>query len=137
MDYVERISAELEVYVSPEVQQQGVGNCLMDKLLDSCDRGHLKQGGYDFDCAPEKSYLYNGGGGRDLHKLYFIFRTWSQPRNTASVSNQGNVVALRGPPKTTMTAGENEFEEWLQTWLEKWNFNLEGKLKQAGAKSGR
>jgi L-amino acid N-acyltransferase YncA len=137
MDYVERISAELEVYVSPEVQQQGVGNCLMDKLLDSCDRGHLKQGGYDFDCAPEKSYLYNGGGGRDLHKLYFIFRTWSQPRNTASVSNKGKVVGSRGRSKATMTAGENESEEWLQTWLEKWSFNLEGKLKQAGAKKGR
>lgn len=134
-DYVERISAEVEVYVAPEVQRQGVGKCLMDKLMDACDRGHLKRGGYDFDCAPEKSYLYNGGGGRDLHKLYFILRTWSYPRKPVDKQDKGK-VAIRGNPPV-VSPDEDDYGQWLKAWLEGWKFGVEGYLKQAGAKNGR
>ena len=134
-DYVERISAEVEVYVAHEVQRQGVGKCLMDKLMDACDRGHLKRGGYDFDCAPEKSYLYNGGGGRDLHKLYFILRTWSYPRQPVDKQDTGKVAVRSNPP--VVNPDEDDYSQWLKAWLEGWNFGVEGYLKQAGAKNGR
>ena len=134
-DYVERISAELEVYVAPEVQRQGVGKCLMDKLMDACDRGHLKRGGFDFDCAPEKSYLYNGGGGRDLHKLYFILRNWSHPRKPLEEQDKGKVAVRGSPPVVNLEEGD--YSQWLKSWLEGWNFSVEGYLKQAGAKHGR
>ena len=133
-DYVERISAELEVYVAHDMQQQGVGKCLMDKLMDACDRGHLKHGGYDFDCAPEKSYLYNGGGGRDLHKIYFILRTWSYPRKPPSKQIKGK-EAVRDTG--LVYEGDDSYEQWLKAWLEEWNFSVEGHLKRAGAKDRR
>ncbi len=134
-DYVERISAEVEVYVAPEVRRQGVGKCLMDKLMDACDRGHLKLGGYDFDCAPEKSFLYNGGGGRDLHKLYFIFRIWSHPRKPTDKQNRGKVAVCTD--SIAVVEGEDEYGQWLKAWLERRKFSVEGYLKQAGAKNGR
>lgn len=136
MEYVERISAELEIYVAPELQHQGVGTCLMDKLMDACDRGHLRQGGYDFDCAPEKSYLYNGGGGRDLHKLYFICRTWSKPRKVTRTSHKDQAAVGRGAAQM-QDQREDDYGEWLKAWLEKWDFKVEGTLKEAGAKNGR
>ena len=134
-DYVERISAELEVYVASEVHHKGVGKCLVDKLMDACDRGHLRQGGYDFDCAPEKSYLYNGGGGRDLHKLYFIVRTWSHPRKPTAGQGKGKAVA-HGDSQVG-EVDEDDYGQWLKAWLERWKFTVEGFLKQAGARNGR
>jgi hypothetical protein len=126
-DYVERISVELEVYVAADARRQGVGRCLMDKLMDACDRGHIQKGGYDFVCAPEKAHLYNSGGGRDLHKLYFIVRTWSTPRKAA-----------RFGKGTAATQPDEEGElGWLKEWLASWNFEVEGVLKQAAAKNGR
>lgn len=42
-----RFTAELEFYVHPEFRQKGVAKCLMDKLLNIADEGHLPRGGYD------------------------------------------------------------------------------------------
>ncbi|OAP64788.1 hypothetical protein AYL99_00760 [Fonsecaea erecta] len=78
-DYVETITAELELYVAPGHRKSGVGRCLMDALLDATDRGYLKKGGYEFRVAPEIKHLYCAGGGRDLHKLIFQVRSFNKP----------------------------------------------------------
>ncbi|KIW46184.1 uncharacterized protein PV06_01870 [Exophiala oligosperma] len=77
--YVETTTAELEIYVAPNFRQNGVGRCLMDALLDATDRGHVNKGGYDFHAAPEIRHLYNSGGGRDLSKIIFQVRSFSNP----------------------------------------------------------
>ncbi|KAL2436921.1 hypothetical protein ABEF95_015309 [Exophiala dermatitidis] len=78
-DYVETITAELEIYVAAEFRQQGIGRCLMDALLYATDRGYNPQGGYDFQLAPEIQHVYTGGGYRDLHKIIFQVRSYNKP----------------------------------------------------------
>jgi L-amino acid N-acyltransferase YncA len=78
-DYIDNISAELEVYVAPEHRQSGVGRCLMDAILEATDRGYIKKGGYEFRVAPEIKHMYTSGGGRDLHKLIFQARSFNKP----------------------------------------------------------
>ncbi|KIW82056.1 hypothetical protein Z517_05083 [Fonsecaea pedrosoi CBS 271.37] len=78
-DYVETITAELELYVAPTHRKAGVGRCLMDALLDATDRGYMRKGGYEFRVAPETRHLYSAGGGRDLHKLIFQVRSFTTP----------------------------------------------------------
>lgn len=125
-DYIERISAEVEIYVEPHYRMKGVGRCLMDKMMQICDRGHFAQGGYDFHCLPEKSFMYSEGGARDLHKIWFIVRTWSKPANTPE-----DEKAVKASDR------DDEFDLWLKDWLEAWDFEQEGHLKQIGAKNGR
>ncbi|ETN42115.1 uncharacterized protein HMPREF1541_04054 [Cyphellophora europaea CBS 101466] len=125
-DYVERISAEIEIYVDPKYRLLGVGKCLMDKMLQICDRGYLVRGGYDFNCLPEKAHMYSEGGARDLHKIYFILRTWSTPLKTV---NEETTKKIHDQ--------EDEYDLWLKEWLESWDFEQEGRLKQIGVKNGR
>lgn len=125
-DYVERISAEIEIYVEPQYRMKGVGRCLMDKMMQICDRGHFAQGGYDFHCLPEKNYMYSEGGARDLHKIWFIVRAWSKPIKTP-----------KDEKAVKVSDRDDEFDLWLKTWLESWDFEQEGHLKQIGAKNGR
>jgi L-amino acid N-acyltransferase YncA len=125
-DYVERISAEIEVYVDPEFRMQGVGRCLMDKMLQICDCGYIPCGGYDFHCLPEHTWKYGGGGARDLHKIWFILRNWSKPVQTPE--DQKLVKA---------SDREDEVDIWLKPWLESMGFAQEGHLKQVGVKKGR
>ena len=141
-DYVERISAEVEVYVAHGVRQRGVGRCLLDKLIDATDRGYLKRGGYSFHCASEQMHLYETGGGRELHKLYFILRKFSNPRrSTHSVSNgvSGKGKGHISANGTTNPVDDQEDDNvmWLQEWLETFGFKVEGILMEAGAKDGR
>jgi L-amino acid N-acyltransferase YncA len=127
-DFVERTSVEVEIYVDPKSQRLGVGRCLLDKLLEACDRGYLKKGGYDFNCAPERRHLYISGGGRDLHKLYFILRTWNRPQKRSKGKSVEEELVLHQ---------EDDYEIWLKAWLERNGFEVEGRLKKAGAKNGR
>ena len=125
-DYVERISAELEVYVDPEHRMNGVGGCLMDKMLQICDRGYIPRNACAFSCLPEHSYMYNNGGARDLHKIWFIMRNWSKPVKTPE--DQKVVKAFDR---------EDEVDIWLKSWLESMGFAQEGHLRQIGARNGR
>ena len=114
--FSERISAELEVYVHREWLRKGVGRCLLDKLLESTDRGHLARGGYAFTCDPAIRHYYEAGGGRDLHKLVFVIRHFQNPKKLE----------------------ENDLDVWLKKWLtERWGFEESACLKGIGAKFGR
>jgi L-amino acid N-acyltransferase YncA len=117
-DYVEHIAAELEIYVHHKYLRQGVGRCLLDRLLCATDRGHMERGGYPFHCDPAERHWYEVGGARDLHKLMFVARQYSR--------------AKKDCPE------EVEVTTWMKKWLVKeWDFELEACLKQAGAKGGR
>jgi len=130
-EYVERISAEVEIYVHQGWMNKGVGRCLLDQLLEATDRGHLRKGGYSFACDPEISHLYKAGGGRDLHLLVFVLRHWKTPVKKGEVArggsrNKGNAIVA-----------EDDYQQWLKPWLERWEFEEQGCLKGAGAKKGR
>ena len=141
-EYVERISAELEIYVAPEVRRRGVGRCLLDKLIDATDRGYLKRGGYSFHCASEQMHLYETGGGRELHKLYLVLRKFSSPRKSSQSMKKGVNGESRsksGPHGDMRQAEcrEDDSVEWLRDWLQTFGFKVEGMLMEAGAKDGR
>ena len=135
-DYVERITAECELYVAHGALQLGVGKALMDKLLEACDRGYAKQGGYDWRCAPDFQHLYSGGGGRDLHKLYFVVRKYNKPTKTLTNRNHGKRPA-NARARQESNDRDDEWDAWLKDWMELWGFEEEGCLKQVGAKNGR
>ena len=77
-NYVEATTAELEMYVAAHHRKSGVGRCLMDAILEATDRGYNRRNKYDFRVAPELKHMYNGGGGRDLHKLIFQVRSYNK-----------------------------------------------------------
>ena len=117
-DYAEHIAAELEIYVHHKYLRQGIGRCLMDRLMCATDRGHMERGGYPFHCDPAESHWYEVGGVRNLHKLMFVARQYSRPRKDC-------------PEEFDVTT-------WMKKWLVKdWDFEEEACLKQAGAKDGR
>lgn len=117
-DYVEHIAAELEIYVHHEYRRQGVGHCLLDRLMCATDRGHMERGGYPFHCDPAERHWYEVGGARNLHKLAFVARHHSRPKKDCTE--------------------EVDVTTWLKKWLVKdWDFEQEAYLKQTGAKCGR
>jgi L-amino acid N-acyltransferase YncA len=112
---IERFTVELEIYIHQQHLHLGVGKCLMDKLIDSTDRGHMTRKGYPFACAPEFQHGYSAGGARDLIKLLFIVRSLNKPQNKK----------------------ENDLP-WIKKWLEtEWKFEQQGHFTQAGVKFQR
>ncbi|KIW97957.1 uncharacterized protein Z519_01541 [Cladophialophora bantiana CBS 173.52] len=96
-DYIEAITAELEVYVAPSHRKSGVGRCLLDALLDATDRGYLKKGGYEFRVAPELRHMYSAGGGRNLHKLMVQVRSFNNPM-PPELLDRLREAAIQGQP---------------------------------------
>jgi L-amino acid N-acyltransferase YncA len=43
-----RFSSELALYVHPGYIRQGIGKCLLDKLMDYADTSYKKKGGYEY-----------------------------------------------------------------------------------------
>jgi L-amino acid N-acyltransferase YncA len=112
---VERFTVELDIYVHRDHRHQGVGKCLMDKLIDSTDRGHIARKGYPFTCAPEERHAYSAGGARNLMKLRLMVRSFDKPRSN----------------------DENDLP-WIKKWLEdEWNFEQQGYYPKGGAKFKR
>lgn len=112
---IERFTVELEIYVHQQHLHQGIGKCLMDKLIDSTDRGHIARKGYPFTCAPELRHEYSAGGARDLMTLIILVRGLSKPQN----------------------AKEDDVP-WIKKWLEdEWNFEQQGHVPCIGAKFQR
>lgn len=111
----ERISAELEVYVHPDWTHNGIGGTLIDKLLESTDRGHLRTSTVTFTCDPDIKHLYSAGGGRDLNVLIFIIRHFKNPKPGADedISN---------------------LKQWL---INEFDFEESGCIKGAGTKFKR
>jgi len=132
-DFVEHISAEIEVYVDPQYRRMGVGKCLMDRMLQICDRGHRLSTFCPFHCDQEIRHMYGPGGRRDVHKLLITLRKWSSPKPAAISVESGRKYRKSPFAKTT----EDDYNMWLKRWLESLDFEVEGYLKKAGAKQGR
>lgn len=64
-----RHTAEIEIFVHHTKRDQGVGRCLMDKLLEICDPTYLGRGGYFFDSDLEDHGCYSPGSSRRLARL--------------------------------------------------------------------
>lgn len=133
-DYVEHMTAELELYVDPRYKKMGVGKCLLDKTLQVLDRGHRMSTKCSFHCDQKLRHLYNAGGNRNVHKLYFILRKYHLPK--AGVISLERKKYRKSPYAKTKTA-EDEYGLWLKAWLERLGFEEEGVLKKSGAKFGR
>lgn len=132
-DYVEHISADIEIYVDFQYKNQGVGKSLMDKMLQICDPRHQLAMNVPFHCDEGVGHLYSPGGGRDLHKLVIIVRKWHQPKLA-----QMDVEGPRGSGRFPFTRTcEDDYGRWLRKWLESLGFEVEGHLKKVGAKHGR
>jgi len=132
-DFVEHISAEIEVYVDPQYRRMGVGKCLMDKMLQICDRGHRLTTHCPFHCDQELRHMYGPGGRREVHKLLVTLRKWHSPKPATISVGRGRKHRKSPFTKTT----EDDYNTWLKRWLESLDFELEGYLKKTGAKQGR
>ncbi|EXJ92316.1 hypothetical protein A1O3_00866 [Capronia epimyces CBS 606.96] len=162
-DYIEAITAEIEIYVAPEFRKQGVGRCLMDTLLDATDRGYMRKGGYNFHVAPEAQHMYSCGGGRDLHKVIFQVRSFNKPFTPGQVYRMSQPVQTahgrtwdttnrHGDDKEPESLSpknkdfskeakiddrEDDYTVWLKEWLESFGFVEEACLKKIGTKNKR
>jgi L-amino acid N-acyltransferase YncA len=163
-DYVECISAEVELYVAHDFRQKGVGRALMDVLLDATDSGHTKVGNYDFRVAPEIAHKYNGGGIRNLHKIIFTVRAWNKPMapencyRTYKTTTRANLDKwsnwnaapdagashhhITNPIKdfskeARLSDREDDYSVWLKEWLESYGFEEEGGFKKIGTRNRR
>lgn len=108
-DRAEKFTAELELYVHPEWLHKKLGSCLLDKLLEVCDRGYIRRQGYIFHSDEPKKYY--PGGDRDLLSLVFVLRYW-QSRDDLEY-------------------------EGIKVWLSEFDFEEKGVLERVGIKKGR
>ncbi|KAL2833531.1 hypothetical protein BJY01DRAFT_225121 [Aspergillus pseudoustus] len=69
--YAARHTAELEVFVKERETNQGIGKCLLDKLLEVCDPLYCPNGGYEFQASTDDRSAYYPGGRRRLARLVF------------------------------------------------------------------
>lgn len=107
----ERFTAGLEIFVRPEFKHRGIGKCLMDKLLEVCDRTYNPLGGYFFDADFEDRTGYYSGGRRRLACLMF---------------------AISYPYE------DRKQYKWIHEWLEKnYGFEQQGLLRGTRIKFNR
>jgi L-amino acid N-acyltransferase YncA len=64
-------TAELELFVKDGETNQGIGKCLLDRLLQACDPSHDSKGGYQFHASTNDRSAYYPGGRRRLARLVF------------------------------------------------------------------
>ncbi|KAN0087348.1 hypothetical protein V8E54_001036 [Elaphomyces granulatus] len=65
-----RFTANLEVYVDNAKTRLGIGQCLVDKLLEVCDSTYITKQCYLFDCSPEDRSLYSSDSSRKLELIF-------------------------------------------------------------------
>ncbi|KAK2768374.1 hypothetical protein FQN54_000229 [Arachnomyces sp. PD_36] len=65
-------TAELDLFVHPDRCRLGIANCLIDKLLEVCDRTFVPKKGYWFNANYGGHAAYSPGGNRELARLIFI-----------------------------------------------------------------
>ncbi|KAF9884674.1 hypothetical protein FE257_001367 [Aspergillus nanangensis] len=110
-DAAGRYTAELKLFVRRGYKWQGVGKCLIDKLLEVCDGTYIAKHGYFFDASVEERSGYESGGRRKLSCLIF---TISYPTD-----NQHTYQGLT---------------RWLKT---NYQFEEQGVLKRARVKQNQ
>jgi L-amino acid N-acyltransferase YncA len=108
---INRFTAELELLVNPATRKQGVGKCLVDKVLDILDPRYSRKGGYHFDYPANKRQVYGSCRGRQMAKVLF---------------------AVPYPSDK-----DSEYV-WLKSWLvDKFRFEEQGILRGIGVKGNQ
>ncbi|PLB48156.1 hypothetical protein P170DRAFT_497262 [Aspergillus steynii IBT 23096] len=103
-----RFTAELHVFVKTGFKRQGIGRCLIDKLLEVCDPTYIPKGGYFFKATFDEQPRFGAGGPRRLARLFFAVGYQSERSHEA---------------------------RWLMEWLfDKYDFEEQAILKGARVK---
>ncbi|KAI9849137.1 MAG: hypothetical protein M1837_005367 [Sclerophora amabilis] len=103
-----RYTVEIQVFTHSEYQRKGVGKTLMDKMMAVMDPGYCSRGGYRFVCNPDG--LWEFSGRRTISKVLC------------------NIPYIPEDPSE---------KEWLKKWLEGWEFEEVGHLKEVGVRRGK
>ena len=110
-DTQDKYTAEIELFVHPDHVRQGIGKCLLDKLLQVCDTGYIPRSGYMFTCDKDVNTNYGTGGNRYLTNVIFVLRF------------------LKSDPKDY---------QWTKEWLMRsWDFKESALLEETGVKFHR
>jgi GNAT superfamily N-acetyltransferase len=104
-----RFTFELEMYVHKDYLNQGIGQCLLDRILDMVDPGYTLRGGYEW--INRSQYLKNGCS-RLVKSVNFAF------------------------PHESGKAGDAEVF-WLSRWFKSFGFRKAGHLKALAFKYGK
>lgn len=99
-----RYAVEVDMFVQPGLQRQGVGRCLFDKLLHVLDPHYDPRGGYDF-LSDDTNYVT--GGARTVGSI-FINVPWAE--------------------------GDKNRVDWIQNWLKQFGFFQAGHYPSMGRK---
>ncbi|KAF2793707.1 hypothetical protein K505DRAFT_375151 [Melanomma pulvis-pyrius CBS 109.77] len=102
-----RYTFEMEMYVHPEHLRQGIGKCLLDKMLELVDNGYRSRGGYEWSCQGD--YLKNG---------------------STRVVKSVNVIF---PHENGVTSEV----DWVAAFLKSFEFRKSGHLHNMGYKNGK
>ncbi|KAI9833991.1 MAG: hypothetical protein M1826_005896 [Phylliscum demangeonii] len=99
-----RYTVEMALFAHPNYLRVGVGKVLLDKLLSILDPGHIGRGGYAF---VENDGLFEGMGERVISKILCNY---------------------------TYPAADEKDARWVKKWLERFDFEEKGTLKEIGVK---
>lgn len=106
-----RYTVEFEIFVKRGWRHNGVGKCLMDKMMAITDPDHIPRGGYDFGLPTTNLLQYEMGGSRVVKSI---------------------IVNVHYDAK------DRERFEWLSKWLqETWKFSKVGEMEEIGYKLGK
>lgn len=99
-----RYTVELEMYVKPTYLRNGIGRCLMDRMMLILDEQYLDRAGYEFIGSNTE---YSSGGRRNI----------------------GNIVI-----HVPYDAKDDSTLCWVRKWLEQWDFMQSGEYREIGLK---
>lgn len=106
-----RFTGQLHFYVRQQQLRQGIGRCLLDRLLTATAPSHLNKGGYVFS-NPSNDQVYEGLGGNGPHRFHQLI--------------------VQRP----IERSQDPDYDWLKMWLEKsFFFEETGRLKSVGRSS--
>ncbi|KAF2653066.1 hypothetical protein K491DRAFT_22897 [Lophiostoma macrostomum CBS 122681] len=108
-----RFTFELELYIHKDYLNQGIGKCLLDRMLDMVDPGYSLRGGYEW--VNRSEYLKNGCS-RLVKSVNFAF-----PHECLDKADE-------------MAGAETG---WMHDWLKAFGFRKAGHFSQIAYKYGK
>lgn len=105
-----KFTGTAHLYVAPNAVNEGVGTCLLERLLMIFDDKYVPKNTCHFECTSDERHIYLSGKVRPLRKLVF---------------------EVNYP-----TRKESEYKAWVRSWLmDKYGFAKEGHLTGSGVRN--